>query len=99
MQLEVLCEIDHRNKLDNRRSNLRRATKQQQKGNEGLRRDNISGFRGVSRYKSTGKWRSQICINGKVTHLGLFLTKIEAAKAYNKCAIQVFGKFAWLNPI
>ncbi len=41
-----------------------------------------SQYIGVSWYKRTKKWHSQICINGKITHLGYFKTEIEAHEAY-----------------
>lgn len=89
-------EIDHINgdKLDNRRGNLRLATRLQNIGNNGIRRDNTSGVRGVSWMSSLNKWRAYIAKNGKQIHLGIFERKEEAKRAYNLAALQYFGEFA-----
>jgi len=44
---------------------------------------NTSGYRGVSFHKQTKKWSATIRINNKSKYIGLYNTKIEAAKAYN----------------
>lgn len=94
-------EIDHvnQNGLDNRRTNLRHATKSQNRANVSLRKDNKSGYKGVSLLKSYGKWRAYIQKDKKLLHLGFFDTPQEAAIAYNKKAKELFGEFAWLNQI
>ena len=55
-------EIDHRNGIrdDNRLSNLREATRSQNKHNVGLSRRNTSGLRGVSWFRAGGRWRADI---------------------------------------
>ncbi len=93
--------IDHINGdgLDNRRSNLRICSTQENSMNRKLSKNNTSGFKGVvwsNRYK---KWIAQISFNGKLNHLGSFNDKIDAAKAYNAKAKELFGDFAWLNPV
>ena len=45
------------------------------------------------------KWRARITINGKTMHLGLFASAIEAARAYNEKAKELFGDFANLNEV
>jgi len=47
---------------------------------------NKSGYRGVSWYKPTKKWVSQIQINGKGKTIGYFNSREEAAEAYNRIA-------------
>nr|WP_268987487.1 HNH endonuclease [Providencia alcalifaciens] len=91
--------IDHidGDKLNNRIENLRICTHNQNQHNQGIRASNKSGYKGVSWMKSVKKWHAQICCNSKVTHLGLYTCKIEAAKAYDEAAKQLHGEFAWLN--
>lgn len=54
---------------------------------------NTSGYRGVSFIKGRNKWRATI----KKKEIGKFLSKIEAAKAYDKEALKLWGKQAPLN--
>ena len=87
-------EVDHINgdKLDNRRDNLRHATSSQNKANVGP----FSGkYKGVDR--KGRKWRAQIRVNGKKTHLGLYSHAIQAAMAYDSIAFAQWGEFAYLN--
>lgn len=94
--------VDHidRNKSNNKWSNLRKATKSQNSGNTNIMSTNTSGYKGVS-YRKTGKrikrWYAQIRIKDKPTFLGYFLTKEEAAVAYDNAAIKTYGEFANLN--
>ena len=88
--------IDHINNssLDNRRSNLRRATKQQNAINCKIYSNNTSGFKGVSWFANSnlsfgGYWRAQV---GR-KHLGYFKNKEAAADAYKKAAIAMHGEF------
>ncbi len=93
---------DHkdRNGLNNRRSNLRPATRQQQQANHKKHADGTtSRFRGVSWFKDTKKFRATITVNQKSIHLGLFADEMEAAHAYNKAATEYFGEFASLNDV
>ena len=93
--------IDHkdRNTLNNREANFRFCTKTQNAMNSKLRKDNTSGYKGVSYYKPNGKWRAYINIEGIRKSLGIFTTAFEAAKAYNNAALKYFGEFANLNKI
>lgn len=90
---------DHidRNGLNNRRDNLRPATRGQNGVNVGLRPDNASGFKGVSVHKASGKWQAGIRVDGKRSHLGLYGSPAEAAAAYDRAALKHFGLFADLN--
>jgi hypothetical protein len=94
-------EVDHinRNKLDNRRSNLRFVSRSLNIINAGLRITNKSGFKGVWWNKDKKKWTAEIWRNYKKKHLGHFLDKEEAALAYNKAAKVYFGDFARLNDL
>jgi hypothetical protein len=56
-----------------------------------------SKFKGVSWCAGSAKWRSQICLDNHVYHLGLFAEEIAAAKAYDRAAKKMFGEFASPN--
>jgi hypothetical protein len=93
---------DHRdrNTLDCRRSNLRKATHAQNQWNQGIQRNNSSGFIGVYHRKSgrrIKRWFSSIESNGVIKSLGYFSTKIEAATARDDAAMTERGEFAVLN--
>ena len=94
-------EINHidGNRLNNQKSNLRLATSSQNKINRGPRKDNQSGYKGVSWHNQRKKWTARIMISGKYKHLGLFENLIEAARSYNKAASEYYGQFAWLNKL
>lgn len=94
--------IDHanRDKLDNRMSNLRNATKAQNQINAGVSRANTSGYKGVSRAFKDGRekcWSAKISKNDKSIHIGMFATAEGAARAYDEAAKKYHGKFAYLN--
>ena len=90
--------VDHinGNGLDNRRENLRPATPLENAANAKRRRDNRSGYKGVS-VTTSGRWIARIQRDRKLTNLGIYPTPEEAAVAYDAAAREVFGEFAWLN--
>lgn len=93
-------DVDHINHvlLDNRRENLRIATRSQNTAN-GYVQQGKSQFKGVHGYKYANKWRVEICANGIRTHLGVFACETDAALAYNAAAFAAWGEFAYLNPV
>ena len=89
--------VDHinGNGLDNRRSNLRPASRSQNGANRGAPSNNTSGFKGVTRFRL--KWMAKIQVHGRTIHLGLFATPQEAARAYDTAALEHFGEYARPN--
>jgi hypothetical protein len=91
---------DHRdhNGLNNQRYNLRFATKAQNTYNVSSR--GHSKYLGVS-IKQTGRQKGKISakiqFNRRPTHIGSFPTEIDAARAYDLKAKELFGEFANLN--
>jgi len=94
-------EVDHVNGcgVDNRRINLRTATRQQNGSNRAKCRNSTSIYKGVFWDKKAKKWVATIVKNKKQNYLGYFNSEIEAAKSYNKAAIELHGEFARLNDI
>lgn len=93
--------IDHADGdgLNNRRSNLRPASKSQNGANRGKNSNNTSGFKGVSPRKGSLPWMARIGHDGKSVYLGKFPTAEDAARAYNSAALELFGEFAHLNEL
>lgn len=75
-------------------ANLREASKAENCQNAKRRRDNTTGFKGVSFHKQRGKFRATIQVDGKSRHLGLFAAPETAHAAYIAAAEQSFGQFA-----
>lgn len=76
-------EVDHknRNKLDNRRGNLRFLTISENRHNREKYLNNTSGTTGVSFDKFRNKWVSRIQKDGKGMFIGRFDSKKDAIKA------------------
>ncbi len=96
--LDEKLTIDHidRDVTNNHVNNLRWATLSQQNQNKGkCGRCCDSQFKGVS--KTRKKWRARIKIDGKDINLGSFVYEIDAARAYDKKAKEIYGNCAFLN--
>lgn len=87
--------VDHKDgdPLNNRLANLRNATRAQNNRNRGRKRR--GGYRGVS--PAGSRWRAQICVNGRLRHLGCFREPEAAYAAYVEAARKYFGEFARLD--
>lgn len=87
--------IDHKNGVrdDNRIDNLRECNDSTNQGNRKISCSSTTNFKGVTPHKASGKYQAQIC--GK--YIGTYITKEEAARAYDKQAVSIFGEFAKLN--
>jgi hypothetical protein len=93
----LLTDHRDRNGLNNQRSNLRVANYTQNVCNRGMMRTNTSGFIGVFWSDSCKKWKASIENNGTQQHLGVFIDKEDAARAYDASALRLRGEFAVLN--
>lgn len=91
------CRADHKNHntLDNRRKNLRKATVFQNNLNRRRHSSNTSGFIGVVLMGK--KWNARIQFKGKFFHIGMFSDPEDAARARDKLAKKLHGRFAVLN--
>jgi hypothetical protein len=90
--------VDHINGdgWDNRKSNLRIVTNQQNCMNQRPRLGRK--YKGVAKLPS-GRYRTRITVEGAHLHVGVFDTEIEAAKAYNEMAVLQYGQYARLNKV
>jgi hypothetical protein len=91
--------VDHvnGNKLDNTRANLRTCSRPENSRNKSKPHGTSSRFRGVSYRKDCGRWYARIRFEGRLIHLGSFTDEVEAARAYDRKAVELFGEFARLN--
>ena len=88
-------EVDHKDvtsTLDNRKANLRIATRSQNNANRRLFKNNTSGFRGV--YRDGEKWEAILWKDRTAIHLGTFNTPEEASLVYCSEKMLRFGEFA-----
>ena len=92
-------ETDHidGNGLNNCRHNLRIVTTAQNSMNSKKSANKSSIYKGVSFHKRQNKWISYIKINKRLKTIGYFNSEIDAARAYNEKAKELFGEFANLN--
>lgn len=91
--------IDHRNldPADNRLDNLREATKGQNGANRVPKAGATSKYLGVGWHKGAEKWKAAISTGNASRHLGLFVSEVAAALAYDMAAMELHGDFARLN--
>lgn len=89
----IVDHINH-NGLDNRKSNLRVCTNNQNICNCLTPKNNKSGHKGVYWSGERKKWCAQISINNKTKSLGRYNTIEEAIEAREKAAKEYYGEFA-----
>jgi len=83
--------------LDNRKSNLRVCTRQQNAFNIKKKKIAASKYKGISQDRRDNSWNVRIGFNNKRIQVGWFKDEMEAAKAYDQKAKELFGDFAKLN--
>ena len=91
--------VDHinRNRLDNRKSNLRIVNDEQNSLNQGLKSNNTSGYKGVSWNKRRNKWEVYINVNKKRIKLGYYDDLEEAIKVRKEAEIKYHGEYRRLE--
>lgn len=91
--------VDHinLNGLDNRRHNLRLATRSEQSVNRRAKSGSSSRYRGVSWHARARKWRVQLQEGGRIASFGLYQDEEEAARVADQEALRLYGEFARLN--
>lgn len=91
--------IDHihgkKSRYDNRKSNLRIATPQQNQQNRGMRTDNSSGVIGVCWASKAQAWMAYIHVDKKRKHLGCYESFDEAVKVRKEAEEKYFGEWAY----
>lgn len=92
-------EVDHQdhNGLNCQRHNMRNCTPSQNNMNRRPYNNKSSKYKGVVWSKSRNKFEAYIKINLKTIYIGQFNSEINAAKAYDIKAKELFGEFANLN--
>ena len=85
--------VDHKNGIitDNRAENLRWTTPMESSMNQGVRKDNTTGYKGVS--LQNGKYKTGIRVNGVHQHLGYYTTPEEAHAVYIAKAKELHGEY------
>lgn len=91
-------DVDHWNGdgTDNRRGNLRPADRSLNNANQ-RQKLGVSRFKGVHWHKQAGKWHAQISFRGVRKSLGVHAVEEDAARAYDRAAVEIFGEFARTN--
>jgi hypothetical protein len=99
MDVQPGLMVDHINMniLDNRKENLRIATRSENMVNSKKRISGKNPYKGVHWSKQHSKWKVEITKDYKNNFIGLFEDPETAARAYDATAVKFFGDFALLN--
>lgn len=94
--------VDHinKNRLDNRLCNLRKCSFADNLKNKSKYKNTKSKYAGVDiRPQSDGRisYRARIRHNGKYINLGTYKTEVDAAKAFDRKALELRGIYTYLN--
>lgn len=93
-------QVDHINGVrhDNRKSNLRICNSSSNKANSIAHSNKKnSKYKGVYKPPGMVRYISRIRKDGITYNIGLFASEIEAAQAYDRKAIELFGEYAKTN--
>ena len=88
-------DVDHidGDGLNNRRSNLREATRSQNLRNQRVSKDSASGLKGITWYPDRAKWGARIKVDGRRLWLGLYETPESAHAAYVAASAEHHAEF------
>lgn len=93
-------DVDHKHgkdsRNDNRKSNLRIATRTQNSRNKQIQSNNKSGCTGVSFDNGKQRWRAEIWTPKRI-HLGWFKDFSDAVAARKKAEEEIFGEWSYDN--
>lgn len=91
--------VDHKdgNRANNCRSNLRVCTRKENMRNLRKQNGSVSRFKGVTYCKRMDKWFARCWYERGDHYLGSFDDEAEAARAYDRRAVEALGDFARLN--
>ncbi len=96
--IPIGLQVDHlnRDRLDNRRANLRLATRSQNQANKAPGQvNNTSGYKGVSAHDTA--FEARIRVNREGLYLGRYNDPVTAARVYDAATRLFNGDFAGLN--
>lgn len=100
----VELDIDHKRNQSNTIENLRLVSNSQNQANK-TKQKTYKGKPTTSKYKGVifrkdkqkRQWQARIRYEKKLINIGMFSSEEEAAKAYDKKAIELYGEYARLN--
>ncbi len=93
-----LCDHINGNGLDNRKTNLRPATRAQNGWNRRKNRvKSRSRYKGLAWDSKDKRWEVRISVNGRRIYVGRFQDQTEAARAYDRAARRYHGRYAQVN--
>lgn len=91
--------VDHidANRSNNCRVNLRVCTPGENQRNQRKQRGSACPYKGVGYLKNCKRCHAKLVFEGETVWLGHFDSEPEAARAYDRAAVEIFGEFARLN--
>jgi hypothetical protein len=95
--LPLIIDFKDNNPSNTRIKNLREADQSKVRCNSKKRKDNTSGYKGVSWCSRKEKWHARVTTKKKAAYLGYFECKEKAYQAYCKAAEKYHGEFVNLG--